>query len=795
MKNLILIFLILLLPAITFSQINYSIKGKIITADGYAPSGNVMLLQANDSTFLKGDFFLDGQFQLENVNHSAVLLHFTSLEFEDTFIQVAYTDIPLIDLGTIELQSSGLDLEEIVVKSRRPVYIQQKDGSMTVMIENTSLAASNSVQEILSKSPDVLVNEEGAITVFGKGTAIVYWNGKRISNEQLELIDPSTIKKIDIIRNPSAKYDADGAAVIRIVTIQSIQDGYQGTIKQNATYSDFAGLDTYSSMNVNIHKGKFSSTANYALLQGKDRHILYTTRNRDAADVFLQTEVTTEWKHHYDNYSYYGAGLQYDYQKDSYLSLQYAGYSKQLGGQQLSNNRIEDIESISFYESTIDRKEKYKNNNLSFNFNHTLDTLSSSFFLGGQYANFKINTNNPIFEQRIESDGNSSNQFQNKSDLDIDIFSLQTDFTKVYSNKNIIELGAKYSFVENGSRNQFLVVGADNQLSINEELSNQFTYQESVLAAYASVKGAFNESLSYSLGLRSEYTDYQLNLSQVQDQSIANQYLNLFPKISLYKQFSDQYTLNISYAASITRVPYQRLNPVLYYQDPYTSIQGNPASVPEKTHALDIASNFKKTTFKVGYNYTIDPFGGGAIRGKDPKSYILIRLNFDRQHEWYTSVSRTFETSWLTSANTFSLRYTNIIDTEFDFYDVGAKPTMYVYSNNRIPIGKLGHMELLFWYKGNDYEGLYHRHSSWSSSLTLEKSFFDNALTCRFIANDLFHSVRAAGTYSIGETDIYFHRHWNTNYFRASVQYNFGQLKKSGYKNKAIGETENNRAR
>jgi len=794
MKKIRLLFFVLQLPIILFSQINYTVKGKIVTADGYAPSGNIIALQVKDSIFLKGEFFLDGEFQLNNLDQPSVLLQFTSLEFEDTYKQVTFTDKPVIDLGIIELDKSGLELSEVLVTSRRPVYLQQKDGSMTVVIENTSLSASNSLQEVLSRIPDVLLDETGNITVFGKGSAIVYLNGKRIFNEQVELIDPTTIKKIDVIRNPSAKYDADGAAVIRITTIKATQDGYQGNAKQNISYSDFAGVDTYSSVNLNMQTGQFSTTANYALLQGKDRHILNTTRNRDASDVFLKTDVTTEWRNHYDNYSYYGAGVQYDYQKDSYLSLQYSGYSKQLGGQQLSNNRIEDKEGVSFYESIIDRAEKDKNNNLSFNFNHSLDTLGTAFFLGGQYAGFKMNTNNPISEQRIEADGNSSNIFQNKSALDIDIFSLQTDFTKVFSNKNTFELGAKYSSVANGSSLQFLVANDDNQWLINEALSNQFAYQESILAAYASFNGTVNESLSYSLGLRSEYTNYQLNLFQAQAQSITDQYLNLFPKISLYKQFSDQYTLNISYAASITRVPYQRLNPVLYYQDPYTSIQGNPASVPEKTHAIDVASNFQKTTFKVGYNYTIDPFGGGAIQGKDSKSYILTRLNFDRQHEWYTSVSRTFETKWLTSTNTFSLRYTDIIDTQFDFHEVGAKPNLYVYSNNRISIGKLGHLELLFWYKGTDYEGIYRRHSSWSTSLIVEKSFFDNALTCRFLANDLFHSVRAAGTYSIGETDIYFHRHWNTNYFRVSAQYNFGQLKKNTYKNKSIGKQESNRA-
>ena len=784
----------LFLPILTFSQMNYTIKGTLITADGYAPSGNIIALLPIDSTFLKGDFFLDGQFQLDHLEEPSILLQFTSLEFEDTFIQVDYSNTPVIDLGTIELATSGIALTEIEVKSRRPIYLPQKDGSMTVVIENTALAASNSVQEILSKTPDVLTDEDGNITLFGKGEAIIYWNGKRIVAQQLELIDPATIKKIDIIRNPSAKYDADGAAVINIVTIKQRQDGYQINLKQNATYSDFAGLDTYSSMNANFNKGRFSATTNFSLAQGKDRHILHTTRNRKAADVFLQTDLTTEWKNRYQPFSYYGMGMQYDYQEDSYLSLQYAGFTKNLGGHQLSNNRIEDKESISFYESDIQQQEKRLNHSISLNVYHRLDTLGSSLFLGGQITDFNTRTDNPIEEKRIEERSPSFNFYKNKSALDIDIFSLQMDYTKVFKNKHQFESGVKYSLVGNGSTVQFLEQIENKQLLLIEALSNEFTYQESVAAAYASFSGDLNKSLSYRIGLRSEFTDYQLQLLQGTRQTIADQYLNWFPKLSFRKQLSKQHAINFSYAASITRVPYQRLNPVLHYQDPYTSIQGNPASVPEKTHAFEIASTIHKISLKAGYNYTIDPFGGGAVRGNDNKSYILKRLNFDKRQEWYASASTVFENDWLTSTNTLNFRYRNLIDNEFNFYDVGAKVNAYLYSNNRVSFGALGTIELLFWYRGDNYEGLYHRYSLWNCSLTVEKTFFDNALTCRIIANDLFHTVRAAGDYRIGETDIYFHRHWNTNYIRCSALYNFGKLKKHSYKNKAVGTSESNRA-
>jgi len=269
----------------------------------------------------------------------------------------------------------------------------------------------------------------------------------------------------------------------------------------------------------------------------------------------------------------------------------------------------------------------------------------------------------------------------------------------------------------------------------------------------------------------------------------------LFPNFSIGKKLSDNSNINFSYGSRIWRVPYQRLNPTIIYQDPYTSIQGNPESISMKLHTFELNTKLKKTALKLSYNYILDPFGGGAIRGEDSKSYVLIRFNFDRRYAYLASASRTFENSWLSSTNTTSLQYTNIIDNEYDFEQFGARPQIYIHSNNRIRIGDLFNMELLFYLLGEEHQGVYIRSSSKSLNLSFDKKFLNDALTCRLTFNDLFHSVRAAGDYSIGETDIYFHRTFNTRYNRISFIYNFGKLKSSNYKNKNIGQSESNRGR
>lgn len=789
-------FLLCFLVAGTLSaQTNYTVVGTVSTSDGYQPSGNVIALLATDSSLIKGTFFLEGTFRLEALRDKPVIIQLTSLEFEDAFLSFPLTNDTLVDLGHIVLERGSVRLDEIVVAARKPVYIQQADGNTAVLVENSTLAASNSVSEILSKSPDVLVDEDGMVTVFGKGTALIYLNGKRIDQSQLKLVTPNSIKKLVIIRNPSAKYDAEGAAVIDIQTIKNTADGYQVRLKQNVSNSAFAGMDRYSEYNLALNKGRFSSKLNYSLLQGKDRHILHTTRNRDAEDVFIKTDLLTEWQYDYENYSNYGSGFQYDYGAGSYLSLEYSGNYEQLGGNQLSTNTIEDRTSVSDFESDIQRDEKEVNHSFSLNSQHQLDTLGSHFFLGAQYSNFNFDADNPIDESSVESSLTSSRKLKSVTAFDLDIYSAQFDFSKVYLNKSSLELGVKYSVIGNGSDFGFFEADAEDDFIKDPDLSNQFDYQETVTAGYLNYKGQLKPTLQYSIGVRSEYTSYKLKLSQLEGLDINDQYLNVFPQFSLTKLLSDNQSINLSYTSRIRRVPYQNLNPVLIYQDPYTSIQGNPESIPEKTQAIELNANLQSTNFKFGYSYTTDPFGGGAIRGDDERSYILIRLNFNETHRFFTSVSRTFETSWLSSTNTASLRYTKIIDRVHDFDEVGSRPNLYLYSNNRIPVKDWFNLEMTYYYLGNNDEGIYKRKSSWNMALALDKSFFKKTLKCQLSANDLFHSVRAAGDYSIGETDIYFGRRWNTNYWRLSVSYSFGKLKEHQYKNKAIGSEENSRAR
>ena len=789
MKKLICLFILFTIPLVSMAQVNYTIKGEIVTANGYSPFGNAIALHPKDSSFIKGVPFFEGIFELNGIEQKEILLKLTSLEFDDLFLTVKYAGNPIVDLGKVVVQNTGVALDEIVVSAQKPVYTQKPDGTLEISIENTMLSATNSVNDILTRSPQIVMNEEGALSVLGKGAAIFYLNGKRILNNQLAMIAPSNIKKIEIIRNPSSKYDAEGAAVIHITTITKEDNGYQASLKQNVTHSEFGGTNTYSSVNVNYKQGKFSANGNYSLLLGNERELLRTTRDREPADGFLTTDLTTDWEYDYENHSYYGLGLQYDINKKSYLSLEYSGFMEKTGGNTLSDNDIIDDIGSSTFSSDIDVDEKDVNNSISLNYRTEIDTLGSSLFIGGQYAKFDIGADNFITEEGTEVGVEASRYIKNLLNLDIDLFSAQADFTKVFRNGSKLEFGTKFGHIENNFDFDFIVSTDGENFVLDEDISNEFYYRESIGAAYAAFRGSINKTIDYTVGVRSEYTKYNLELSQLGGEVIKNDYFNVFPNISISKRLPNKKTINLSYTARINRPPYQRLNPVLIYQDPYTSVQGNPRLLPQKVHAFELNTKIKGLRYTVGYNYTVDPFGQTVIQGTEPNTFILQRINYDKQHEFFGSVSGRFEAaSWWTSRNTLTVSYRNLTETDFGFERVTPKPNVYFYSSNRFPISNTFSAEIIFWYSGDNHEGLHRRNSMYNVTASLEKSFFEKSLRLRLIANDIFHSRIASGNYNVGRTDVYYNRRWSTNYFRLSLMYNFGKLKKSNYKNKEVGE-------
>jgi hypothetical protein len=687
-------------------------------------------------------------------------------------------------------KKSTVDLDEVKVVSKAPLFRNKSNGTVEVNVANTILATSTSVTEILSKSPNVIVAENG-VSVFGKGEAIIYLNGVQITNERLASISPSQIKKIEIISNPSSKYDAEGKAVINVITVANFEEGYKGSLNQYYTVSDFSTPSATTNVNVNYKKKKLSLIGGYGLLLGETREILYTTRKRSPEIDDFKSKLKTDWEREYKNFSNYTLGGQYDFNEKKYISVEYNGYSNNLGGTTKSENSITSNTMNGFFKSKIDNDVMTFNNSISANYNTKIDSLGTSLFIGTQYSVFDSATDDYIDEKNNVNGEQSFRNLNNKIGHKIKVFSSQIDYAKVFSNKSKLDFGAKYSNVGNKSNSDFYVAENGNPFILDEQLSNDFEYQEMISAAYMNYAGEINEKTNYGIGIRTEFTKYELNtiIQKKED------YIDFFPSAYINMKLSEKAQIRASYASRITRPRYQALNPTIIYQDAFTSIEGNPDLKPERTHLFEMSTSFSKYNFKVGYNYTTDPISGAALQGNNQNSYVLKTLNLSTLHSYFASLSIPYSNSWWTSMNTVNVSYDEFVSNAIIFSLKESKPLYYFYSSNQFDIKKVFKVQLLGWYLGEKYDGLFYRKSRSLLTLGVEKDFFNQSLKVKLMANDMFHKDKPVGNYEVGQTLVEYGRTLNTDYYRLILTYNFGKLKKVNYGNTSSGESESGRAR
>jgi hypothetical protein len=687
------------------------------------------------------------------------------------------------------------ELNDVVIKKQTQLVKHSSNGTIEVNVSNTLLSTSSSVNELLSRVPNVTI-AEGQISVLGKGEAIIYLNGILINYERFAAIPVSQISKIEVIPNPSAKYDAEGKAVINIITKKNIENGIMGTATQQVTVSEFAGTSTNTLLDFNYTKGKFSFITNYGLQLGKGRELLYTTRTRPNPEEFMKSELTTDWKRQFNNYSNFGFGVQYTFSEKNYISLAYSGNIEDLGGVVESRNSIESNSGNSFYATDIDKNDVLLNQFVNLNYNAITDKKGSSIFIGSQYSNYNGTVRDFIEENGVVNDVITQKYLKNNVGNTINIVATQVDYSKKIKEDTRLETGAKYSYAAIKSATDFLIADADDMsFEFDDELSSDFKYQERIGAAYFNYGSSIGDKFDFSVGARGEWTKYNLYTNANGVQKFEKSYGNLFPNVLLNMNFSEDWKAHFSYVSRITRPRYQALNPYVIYQDPFTTIEGNPDLLPEKNHAFEIGTMYKKFDFKIGYTYRIDPISGAALRGDTPNSYILRSLNLDKGHVFFTSLSRSFNVKWWNSTNTVSMNLTKSVDDFYEFELGPVKPQIYLYSNNTFSIPNLFKLQLLAWYLGDRSYGLGSDNSRSTVTVGIERNFFKDALKLNFTANDIFHDFMVSGDYNVGQTQIYYHRTYTTNYFRFIATYSFGNSKKTNYKKSEIEQTENSRAR
>jgi Outer membrane protein beta-barrel family len=774
---------------------NFNLKGHIVDNKNDPLSGEILVLSEKDLSLIKGSIFTEGVVEIADIPSKDIMVRVSSLGFADTLLHIKPIVVNLFwDLGTLVLTQHN-QLKEVTVTAKVPLF-KKIEGGTVINVESTMLASSVTSMEVLSKSPGVSI-AGNRVNVFGRGEAVIYLNGKQIAYERLASIPVSLIKEIEIITNPSAKYDARGRAVINIVTKRNEKEGIQCVVSQSLTQGKH--LMPSSTLNLNYRKNKLSLSGDYGLNLGTDWNTNIQTTffktGREQSNTISHYEENTR-----QNVSNYKIGLAYDINNKSDFSIQYDGLSSvyNLG----INNKSENYNGPASTFTTINvfnnGSTKNRNNSVNTNYNLKLDTLGSTLFIGGQYNRFYTHLYDQIHEEASTNGQTPTKALRvNDGRNQIDLYTAQLDWSKTLKKGGKFEGGAKFYHITNDGKAAIRSQQDGSEVWTDfSQFANSFNYQEDVPAVYGQFMGNINPKLSYAIGSRGEQSNVTGFSGKLNKLVIDTTYFNLFPNAKLSYKISDNWSWTVSYAKRINRPIYQNIDPFVWYIDSLTSVQGNSRLIPELINSFEGVISFKNFSLRLGHSSSKNAMSFAVLQGNTgPNSLIFTTINMQQLKQYNAALDLPFETKIWSSSNTIAVNFNKFIDNrpEFTFSTSTPQPQLYVYTYQQINIPNLFTFDVTGEYYGKKNDGLRTLYPIYYMTFGISKAFLDKKLNCRLIYNDAFRTQRVEGERTIGYITTHFNQRYNTHYLRLSASYKFGYLKEANYKNKAVNEAEFNR--
>ncbi|MES3017560.1 MAG: TonB-dependent receptor [Bacteroidota bacterium] len=784
----------------------FQIKGILLGSDNQKTDDvTIQLLKAADRKLVKMEFpDASGNFVFEKIPGGKYLLVTQSMNYaryqSDTISVFENTD-----LGKIALKQSDNTLKEVVVTAAKPLIQQQYDKTV-INVANSLTAVGSTALEVLEKAPGITVDQNDNIAMRGRQGVLIMIDGKLVPMSGQDLanmlrsMSAEQIEKIDLITNPSAKYDASGnSGIIDIRLKKGNNVGTNGTLALSYGQGVYSKLNP--SLNINSRSKKLNVFGSYNYGYREDFNDLMIFRN------FYTTSSQLTGGNNYDNYFRFAfnnhnlrIGADYNLGKKVIIGFTVNGISS--AGDIDADSRAMSFNAAnqntgSFNTSGSNTPER-TNASYNLNYKHTLDSAGKELSADFDYARFRSDE-----IQNYTTNYYGLNQVPTRTpykllgDLSglLDIRSLKVDYSQPLKSWNgRFEAGLKSSFVE--SDNDVAFYDRSNGSDVLDVgKSNHFIYNENINAAYLNVSGKWKK-LNMQLGLRLENTI--TDGLQIKDNSAFDRnYSQLFPSGYLGYKFSENNDLGLSVSRRINRPSYRQLNPFKVFLDPATSSAGNPFLKPELTNSFEMTHTLKqKYITKIGYSRTTDNILSVLSPDTEPNTVLQTGRNLAKFD--YYNVSFGFPISlgkWLNSTNNALLyygRYTgNLVNTNLN----ASRTTFTFNSNNSFVVNKSLSAEFTGNYQGKSTYGFLEIDPIWSMGLGVQQQLFEKRASLKLNVTDMFFTNGIDAYTLLSGYGEHFLQTRDTRVGTLSFTYRFGKTQVPGSRRRSGGaEDEKRRA-
>jgi outer membrane receptor protein involved in Fe transport len=619
MKKFFLFIFSALLFFTSSAQQTGTVTGKIFEQSTKLPLQFVFvnIIKAGDTLGTNGAVTNEeGVFKIDSLadgTYSAVvaMLGFDTIHTSSFSVSAA---APVADLGKIYMSASGVLLGNVDIKEEKEAFVSTIDRKIYYP-EKDITAQSGSASEILQNVPSVTVDADGNLSLRGSANVTILINGKpsQLMNNNaaaaLEQIPASSIERIEIITNPSAKYKPDGVAgIINIVLKKNAKLGFNGSASVNVTTKDRYN----GNLTLNYSTGKYTVYASYGYRQHYNKRLRTDTRTfRDSLEAspsdFFQTSISRgrNFSHTFDG------GFDYNFNKSNSLSLEGNFLTARSPRTQDISTLITDTSGTTSDYSTTrnDEEDEYEGEgSLSFEHLFKKEDHELSFDFGwGNYGELETSH----FKDLYNYPAASSYEGRNKVRKFGNDYTAEIAYTNPLTEDMELELGyeGEYNREHLFFTSDYFDVPA-NEWRAEAGKNNTFRFDQDVHALYSTYTVDIDD-LSIEAGLRAEQTFIISNLETL-DSIIPDNYFKLFPTVHFLYELDDDKQLSLSYSKRINRPDPDELNPFPEIKDPRNIESGNPNLKPEQVHSVEMGYQFKNQSFtfipSLYYHYTYDAF-------------------------------------------------------------------------------------------------------------------------------------------------------------------------------------------
>jgi hypothetical protein len=709
------------------------------------PFASVLLLRATDSALIKTELTDEkGEYHLTPVADGSYVIKIVLSGYQTYVSEAISINGNNAALPPIILAQKTAQLKEVAITGQKP-FVEIHADKLVVNVENSIVNAGASVLEVLSRAPGVTVDNNDRISLKGKPGVNVMINGKiqPMSKEDLanllKSMPSNSVENIEIISNPSAKYDAAGTAgIINIRMKKDKKIGLNGSV--NATYAQGVYGKANAGFNMNYRNKKVNVFASYNHSHRQGFNHLTLDRNFYTDGVFAGAYIQD------NNYLYNIVGDLGNIGVDYYLS------SKTIIGATVGGDNTRFRRDGRNFSDIIDSATRQPltnfttinnapNNWHSYTFNanlrHTFDSTGRSLAVDADYATYP-SSGNQYFITDYSDPALAS--FVLKGDLAgiTQIRSFKADYGHPLKNNAKFEAGIKTSYVTSDNDMQFSLL-VDSAYKNDTSRTNHFIYKENINAAYVNYSREWDK-WSTQLGLRTEQTIAN-GEEKVIDSSFDRNYMQLFPSFAVQRHINKSNDLGITLSRRIERPNYEQLNPFKYFLDPTTFKAGYPYLLPALSYSAELSHVYKqKLITSFNYSYTQSPIIE-VIQPSTTEEKVTIQTTKNLTSMAYYGISGAYQfkfAKWwnnTTNINVFYSRYTgDIAGTNLN----DGKVAYNFNTTNSFILSPTWSAELGGYYEAPQIYGYMHLKTQWMLNAGIQKNLFNKQATVRLNATDIF---------------------------------------------------------